>query len=133
VWLQACEDALLVAPLPLDVVREHWLSQIEEAGLHQRFFGGGVQFGTLMPMRSIPVKVIGLLGMNDGDYPRQKAARDFDLMAQSWRAGDRSRREDDRYLFLEAILSARQKPTSAGKGIAPLTTASSRLPCWWHN
>jgi exodeoxyribonuclease V gamma subunit len=30
-------------------------------------------------------------------------------MAQSWRAGDRSRREDDRYLFLEAILSARQK------------------------
>lgn len=109
VWLQACENALLVTPLPLDVVREHWLSQIEETGLHQRFFGGGVQFSTLMPMRSIPFKVICLLGMNDGDYPRQKAARDFDLMAQSWRAGDRSRREDDRYLFLEAILSARQK------------------------
>ena len=109
VWLQACEDARLDTPLPLDVVREHWLSQIEEPSLHQRFFGGGVQFGTLMPMRSIPFKAICLLGMNDGDYPRQKAARDFDLMAQSWRAGDRSRREDDRYLFLEAILSARQK------------------------
>ena len=107
-WLQACEDAQLDMPLPLDVVREHWLSQIEETGLQQRFFGGGVQFGTLMPMRSIPFKVICLLGMNDGDYPRQKAARDFDLMAQNWRAGDRSRREDDRYLFLEAILSARQ-------------------------
>jgi exodeoxyribonuclease V gamma subunit len=26
-----------------------------------------------------------------------------------WRAGDRSRREDDRYLFLEALLSARDK------------------------
>jgi exodeoxyribonuclease V gamma subunit len=60
-------------------------------------------------MRSIPFKVICLLGMNDGDYPRQQAARDFDLMAHSWRAGDRSRREDDRYLFLEALLSARQQ------------------------
>jgi exodeoxyribonuclease V gamma subunit len=47
--------------------------------------------------------------MNDGDYPRQTAPRDFDLMAQSWRAGDRSRREDDRYLFLEALLSARER------------------------
>jgi exodeoxyribonuclease V gamma subunit len=109
VWLQACEAAQLETPLPLDVVREFWLSQIEESSLQQRFFGGGVQFGTLMPMRSIPFKVICLLGMNDGDYPRQQAPRDFDLMAQSWRAGDRSRREDDRYLFLEAILSARQK------------------------
>ena len=107
-WLQACEDAHLDTPLPLDVVREHWLSQIEEGGLHQRFFGGGVQFGTLMPMRPIPFKAICLLGMHDGDYPRQKAARDFDLMGTSWRAGDRSRREDDRYLFLEALLSARQ-------------------------
>ncbi|MEI8326110.1 MAG: exodeoxyribonuclease V subunit gamma, partial [Betaproteobacteria bacterium] len=109
VWLQSCQEARLDTPLPLDVVREHWLSQIEDVGLHQRFFGGGVQFGTLMPMRSIPFQVICLIGMNDGDYPRQGAARDFDLMAQSWRAGDRSRREDDRYLFLEALLSARQR------------------------
>ncbi len=108
-WLQACEDAQLDTPLPLQVVREHWLSKLSEAGLQQRFFGGGVQFGTLMPMRSIPFKVIALLGMNDGAYPRVQAARDFDLMASSWRAGDRSRREDDRYLFLEALLSAREK------------------------
>jgi exodeoxyribonuclease V gamma subunit len=108
-WLQACEEAQLDTALPLQVVREHWLSSIAEVGLQQRFFGGGVQFGTLMPMRAIPFKVIALLGMNDGAYPRAQAARDFDLMASSWRAGDRSRREDDRYLFLEALLSARQK------------------------
>jgi exodeoxyribonuclease V gamma subunit len=108
-WLRACEEATLDTALSLEVVREHWLSQIQDAGLQQRFFGGGVQFGTLMPMRSIPFKVIALLGMNDGDYPRVQAPRDFDLMAQTWRAGDRSRREDDRYLFLEALLSARQR------------------------
>jgi len=108
-WSTLCAEARLETPLPLDVVREHWLAQMEEGGLQQRFFGGGVQFGTLMPMRSIPFVAICLLGLNDGDYPRQSAPRDFDLMAQSWRAGDRSRREDDRYLFLEAILSARQR------------------------
>jgi exodeoxyribonuclease V gamma subunit len=108
-WLDACEAAGLDTPLPLEVVREHWLSQIEVGSLQQRFFGGGVQFGTLMPMRSIPFAVIVLLGMNDGAYPRVQAARDFDLMASSWRAGDRSRREDDRYLFLEALLSVRKK------------------------
>jgi exodeoxyribonuclease V gamma subunit len=109
IWQKECDEAQFVSALSLNVVREHWLSQISEGGLHQRFFGGGVQFGTLMPMRSIPFKAICLLGMNDGDYPRQTSPRDFDLMAQSWRAGDRSRREDDRYLFLEAILSARER------------------------
>lgn len=108
-WQQSCTQAQCDTPLPLTVVHEHWLSQLGQDGLQQRFFGGGVQFGTLMPMRAIPFKVICLLGMNDGDYPRVQSVRDFDLMAQSWRAGDRSRREDDRYLFLEALLSARQK------------------------
>ena len=108
-WLSLCQDARLEQPVPLEVVREHWLSQLDEPRLGQRFFGGGVQFGTLMPMRSIPFKVVCLLGMNDGDYPRQASPRDFDLMGKSWRVGDRSRREDDRYLFLEALLSARQK------------------------
>ena len=108
-WQQACADAALADALPLVVVREHWLAQMEAPALHQRFFGGGVQFATLMPMRSIPFRVVCLLGMNDGAYPRQTAPRDFDLMAQTWRPGDRSRREDDRYLFLEALLSARDR------------------------
>ncbi|WP_163011001.1 exodeoxyribonuclease V subunit gamma, partial [Pseudomonas viridiflava] len=46
-------------------------------------------------------------GMNDGDYPRAQPPLDFDLMGSDYRPGDRSRREDDRYLLLEALLSAR--------------------------
>jgi exodeoxyribonuclease V gamma subunit len=48
--------------------------------------------------------------MNDGDYPRQGTRSDFDLMILpgNSRPGDRSRREDDRQLMLEALLSARQ-------------------------
>ena len=110
-WLADCQLARLDTPLPLVVLREHWLGQLQQPAMHQRFFGGGVQFATLMPMRSIPFKAMCLLGMNDGDYPRSQTPRDFDLMSEAtlWRTGDRSRREDDRYLFLEALLSARDK------------------------
>jgi exodeoxyribonuclease V gamma subunit len=47
--------------------------------------------------------------MNDGVYPRALAPLGFDLMSQKPQRGDRSRRDDDRYLFLEALISAQQK------------------------
>lgn len=109
-WLAACESAgLSETPLPLTVVREVWLENIEQGGLSQRFIAGRVNFATLMPMRAIPFSRICLLGMNDGDYPRTQPPMDFDLMAADYRPGDRSRREDDRYLFFEALLSARKQ------------------------
>ncbi len=108
-WLDLCESAGLDEPVPFAVVREHWLGQVDTPQLRQRFFGGGVQFATLMPMRSIPFRIVCLLGMNDADYPRRAVPRDFDLMVEDIRPGDRSRREDDRYLFLEAVLSARDR------------------------
>ncbi|WP_373499747.1 exodeoxyribonuclease V subunit gamma [Desulfococcus sp.] len=73
------------------------------------FITGGVTFCAMLPMRSIPFRVIGLLGMNSADYPRNTRTPGFDLMAARPRPGDRSRRKDDRYLFLEALLSAREK------------------------
>jgi len=108
-WGASCRRACPDTLLPLVVVREHLLSRISEPGLAQGFFGGGVQFASLMPMRAIPYKVVCLLGMNDAAFPRRVAPRDFDLMAGGRRAGDRSRREDDRTMFLEALLAAREK------------------------
>lgn len=106
-WHEACREAGMTESLPLSVVADHWLAQVEERGLTQRFFGGAVTFATLMPMRAIPFRRVYLMGMNDGDYPRTRTPSDFDLMGKDYRPGDRSRREDDRYLFLEAVLSAR--------------------------
>ncbi len=96
-------------PLPVDIVRDVLLEGLDEGGLNQRFLAGKVNFATLMPMRAIPFRKVCLLGMNDGDYPRSRPPVDFDLMAEEYRPGDRSRREDDRYLFLEALLSAREQ------------------------
>ena len=107
--LESSEEAQLTEPLPLSMVREHWLAQIDEHSLSQRFLAGAVNFATLMPMRAIPFKRVCLLGMNDGEYPRSQPPLDFDLMGSDYRPGDRSRREDDRYLFLEALLSARDQ------------------------
>ncbi|MGO1693405.1 MAG: exodeoxyribonuclease V subunit gamma [Marinobacter sp.] len=96
-------------PLPLNIVKDVLLEGLDEGGLNQRFLAGKVNFATLMPMRAIPFRSVCLLGMNDGDYPRSRPPVDFDLMARDYRPGDRSRREDDRYLFLEAMLSAREQ------------------------
>ncbi len=86
-----------------------WLSEkLAQHKGNQRFLSGKVNVCTLIPMRSIPFKVICLLGMNDSEYPRNTPLNSFDLIADNPRRGDRSRRDDDRYLFLEAILSARE-------------------------
>jgi len=108
-WEETCAEAGFNDELPLSVVAGHWLASLDAGGLSQRFFGGAVTFATLMPMRAIPFRHVCLLGMNDGDYPRARNPLDFDLMSREYRPGDRSRREDDRYLFLEALLSARER------------------------
>lgn len=96
-----------------DITQDMFVAQLtqglDNSGVGQRFLAGYVNFCTLMPMRSIPFKIVCLLGMNDGDYPRQSMPMGFDLMRSGKvRRGDRSRRLDDRYLFLEAIQAARQ-------------------------
>jgi len=108
-WLELCAEVQLEESLPLTVVREAWLGMLDQGRLSQRFLTGAVNFCTLMPMRAIPFRLVCLLGMNDGDYPRSVPPVDFDLMAGDYRPGDRSRREDDRYLLLEALLSARDQ------------------------
>jgi len=93
-----------------DVFVSELQQNIQENGVGQRFLAGYVNFCTLMPMRSIPFKMVCLLGMNDSDYPRQSVPMGFDLMRLApAKRGDRSRRLDDRYLFLEAVLSAREQ------------------------
>lgn len=101
--LSDCRFAEAVTPALLkDVLGQRLAAQRSS----QRFLAGQVNFCTLMPMRSIPFRQVCLLGMNDGAYPRSIAPMGFDLMALAGRRGDRSRRDDDRYLFLEALLSA---------------------------
>tara|TARA_R110002072_G_scaffold303123_1_gene494672 strand:- start:81226 stop:84642 length:3417 start_codon:yes stop_codon:yes gene_type:complete len=70
------------------------------------FRHGGVVFCDPGAMRSLPYKVICLLGMNDGLFPRGDRSVGFDLMRFQSVLGDNRPRDEDRHLFLEAILAA---------------------------
>ncbi|WP_340614100.1 exodeoxyribonuclease V subunit gamma [Xenorhabdus thailandensis] len=110
-WQKVIDDGLNAhyeGRIPLVLLRDELALRFDDEKISQRFLAGALNFCTLMPMRSIPFKVVCLLGMNDGVYPRTIPPLGFDLMAEKTQRGDRKRRDDDRYLFLEALVSAEQ-------------------------
>ncbi|AJI54265.1 exodeoxyribonuclease V subunit gamma [Francisella philomiragia] len=102
------KDALLAEEIDLYTIRYCLISQLSEPIINNHFLNGKVTFCSMTPMRNVPFRVIAMLGLNNGKFPRQESAISFDLMARLGRVkGDRTKRDDDRYLFLEAITSAR--------------------------
>jgi len=72
------------------------------------FVQGGITFCSLIPMRSIPFKVVALLGMDFDKFPRKENPVSFNLLEKDRKRGDRNVKENDKHLFLETILSAQQ-------------------------
>ncbi len=107
--VEYCQHAGYEQDIELSIVIDFLTQHFSQGDASRQFMVGQVTFCSMLPMRSIPFKVIAVLGLNDGEFPRQRQPLTFDLMANTpARLGDRSRRGDDRYLFLEAIISARQ-------------------------
>ena len=101
----ADEDPLLA----FAVVRDLLLARLAAVPEHQRFLLGGITFCGMVPQRAIPFKVVAVLGLDDGQFPRAGSDSGLDLMARFRRLGDRDVRGDDRYLFLETVMSARTR------------------------
>ncbi len=96
-------------PVDIEIIKT-WLDKFfQKKRITSGFLAGGVTFCAMLPMRSIPFKIICLIGMNDNAFPAADIRVSFDLIAQNPGRGDRSRRDDDRYLFLESIISAKEK------------------------
>ncbi|HDR9387423.1 TPA: exodeoxyribonuclease V subunit gamma, partial [Burkholderia multivorans] len=90
---------------------------------------GGVTFSSLTSLRGLPYRIVCLLGMDDGVLPSLARADEFDLMAVLPKLGDRQRRDDERNLFLDLLLAARDRLLIAytGRSIrdnAPLPPAA---------
>jgi exodeoxyribonuclease V gamma subunit len=96
-------------PVTLQVIIQWLEGMVSESKSSTGFLRGQLTFCSMLPMRSIPFKVIVLLGMNEGEFPKIDRHPTFDLLGRNFRMGDRSRRADDRYQFLEILLSARQQ------------------------
>lgn len=94
-------------PLEWAVFQSAVAEQLDKRSESDGFLGRGITCCALMPMRTVPFRFVALIGMNDGIYPRRDARASFDRMGQGVRRGDRLKRDEDRYLFLESILSAR--------------------------
>lgn len=108
--VEAAAEVGFELPVDLTVLRELLDPQIDEAVPERGFLSGGVTFCAFLPMRSVPFRMVCMLGMGDGAFPRADRTVDFDLIGREpRRPGDRLRRVDDRYLFLEAILAARER------------------------
>jgi exodeoxyribonuclease V gamma subunit len=93
--------------IPRDVLLAYLAGALENIDTGSGYLAGRVTFSALKPLRSIPFRIVCLAGMNDTAFPRHGSAPSFDLVAKNPKAGDRSTRDDDRYLFLESLLSAR--------------------------
>lgn len=99
------------APVPAEAVRAHFAAALGAADTRAPLLTGGVSIGRMVPMRLLPFRAICVLGMDDGEFPRRDPAAGLNrLTAQlgtpQRRAGDRSTRDDDRYLFLQLFAAA---------------------------
>lgn len=91
-----------------EVFLHSFLNILQSNKRSQAFSGRGVTFCSLIPMRSIPFKVVAMLGMDFDKFPRREASLSFNLLEKQRRKGDRKIKDNDKHLFLENILSAKQ-------------------------
>jgi exodeoxyribonuclease V gamma subunit len=107
--LQLAEASEFTQPLPLSVVARELSRQVDSTSGGAGVRVGGVTFCGYDDLRGLPFRVIGLIGMSDGVFPRSDRALRFDLTAERPQHGDRTPRDEDRHLFLEALLAARSQ------------------------
>lgn len=92
------------------VVVQSWLASALQRHKSQRgFLAGAVTVAALMPMRTVPVRQLYVCGLDDASFPRRDRPVPFDLMAAKRRPGDRSVRLDDRQMFLDVLMAARER------------------------
>ncbi len=94
--------------LPHAVARAAVDAHLAEPDRHQRFLAAGTTVCAMVPMRNVPFRIVCLLGLDDGEFPRREPEPSFHLVRAYPQPGDRTRQDDDRYLFLEALLAARE-------------------------
>lgn len=91
------------------------------------FRTGTLTVATLVPMRSVPHRVVVLLGLDDGVFPRTGINDGDDLLARRPITGERDPRSEDRQLFLDAILAATETLVISYTG-ADVYSGQSRPP-----
>lgn len=103
-------------PLRLSDVRVLLADQLAGRPSRASFRTGGLTVCTMTPMRSVPHRVVCLLGMDDDTFPRQQSIDGDDVLARRPLTGERDARSEDRQLLLDAVLAARERLVIAYTG-----------------
>ena len=101
-------DEALPLEVDFDVFRHSFLHRLSLERTSQHFLGSGITFCSLVPMRSIPFSIVAMLGMDFDKFPRKDTRLSFSLITKEPRPGDRNVRNNDRHLFLETLLTAKE-------------------------
>ncbi|MGJ8669943.1 MAG: exodeoxyribonuclease V subunit gamma [Oceanococcus sp.] len=104
--LDIAHDCIADELLSWASVREVLLAELQQANARQPFLSNGVTFCGMVPLRAVPFKVVCLLGMDDGAFPRQDDSSAINLLRRNPQLGDIGVRDDDRLLFLQALMAA---------------------------
>jgi exodeoxyribonuclease V gamma subunit len=100
-------EGILDEVLTYEVFSRSFLKCLNGTTRTSTFVTGGITFCSLIPMRSIPFKIVALLGLDFDKFPRKENQIGFNLMEKK-RKGDRNVKENDKHLFLETLLSAQE-------------------------
>jgi len=92
--------------LRLAEVRDLLADRLRGQPTRAAFRTGDLTMCTLVPMRSVPHRVVCLVGLDDGAFPRAGAPDGDDILVRARHVGDHDRRSEDRQLLLDAVLAA---------------------------
>lgn len=111
-------------PIDHAIVLEHLRSELSSGDARAPFLSGGICFGRMVPMRLIPFRVTWLLGMEAEAFPAFEGRDPINRIANALgtrerRTGDPSRRDADRYLFLQLFASAGRTLAMSWCGMDP--------------
>jgi len=120
-WGEALLAAEFDEVLDASVAQAAWGDHIQITPPKQRLLASGVTFCSIKSLRTLPFKVICMIGLNEGEYPIKQKVQDFDLTKDPshQRVGDQSRAEDDRAMMLETLLAAREVLYISWSGFSP--------------
>ena len=107
------------SPLRLTDVRAMLDDHLAGRPTRANFRTGSLTVCTMVPMRSVPHRVVCLLGLDDGVFPRQRTVDGDDVLARTPVTGERDVRSEDRQLLLDAIGAATERLVVTYTGADP--------------
>jgi exodeoxyribonuclease V gamma subunit len=110
-------------PIRLPDVRALLADRLRGRPTRGNFRTGNLTVCTLVPMRSVPHRVVVLLGLDDGVFPRSAGTDGDDVLARDPRVGERDVRGEDRQLLLDALMAAGERVVVLYTGADPVSGA----------